>query len=136
MANMLQADYTNALNDFVNYRNDNINGEHSSAALFRQAVCQFGLENIDSSKGLFSEFISLYPNDSLVSEAYSYRGDILASMDANENLLNPLDDAIADYKKGIDTAQTTLQSSYAAFKAAEVYKLEEKWLDIINLMNF
>lgn len=136
MASMLQADYINALNDFINYRNDNMNGEHSSAALFRQAVCQFGLENIDASKALFSEFISLYPNDILVSEAYSYRGDILASMEANENLLNPLDDAIIDYRKGINTAQTSLQSSYAAFKAAEVYKLEEKWQDIIDLMNF
>ena len=133
---MLQANYNEALTDFITYRDDNESGEHSAASLFRQAVCQFGMENIESSELLFSEFIKLYPEDGLVSEAYSYRADITASKEASAEIPNPLDIAILDYKKGIDKAVTTLQSSYAAFKAAEVYKLEDKWNEIIDLMNY
>jgi len=136
MTSMLQANYDEALNDFIKYREDNESGEHSSASLFRQAVCQFGLEDIESSELLFSKFINLYPEDALVSEAYSYRADITASKEATEDIPNPLDLAIIDYRKGIDKAVTTLQSSYAAFKAAEVYKLEDKWNEIIDLMNY
>ncbi len=136
MTSMLQANYNEALTDFITYRDDNESGEHSAASLFRQAVCQFGMENIESSELLFSEFIKLYPEDGLVSEAYSYRADITASKEASAEIPNPLDIAILDYKKGIDKAVTTLQSSYAAFKAAEVYKLEDKWNEIIDLMNY
>ena len=55
MTSMLQANYDEALNDFIKYREDNESGEHSSASLFRQAVCQFGLEDIESSELLFSK---------------------------------------------------------------------------------
>ena len=136
MTYMFQADYNSALNDFTTYREQNNSAEHTAASLFRQAVCQYGLEDIDQAQSLFSDFISLYPDNSLISEAYSYRADILASREASAEIPNPLDLAIIDYKNGIDTAQTTLQSSYAAFKAAEVYKLEDKWDDIVDLMNY
>ena len=68
---MLQANYNEALTDFITYRDDNESGEHSAASLFRQAVCQFGMENIESSELLFSEFIKLYPEDGLVIELIS-----------------------------------------------------------------
>lgn len=133
---MLQARYAEALEDFVTYRDQNGSGEHAAAALFRSGVCRFGLEEIDKAEALFSEFISTYKEDVLISEAYSMRGDIEASKESTPEDPNPLDRALLDYRNGIDTATAPLQSSYAAFQAAKVYKLEERWEEIIELMNY
>ena len=134
MTRMLQARYAEALEDFVTYRDQNGSGEHTAAALFRSGVCRFGLEEIDKAEALFSEFISTYKEDVLISEAYSMRGDIEASKESTPEDPNPLDRALLDYRNGIDTATAPLQSSYAAFQAAKVYKLEERWEEIIELM--
>lgn len=136
MTRMLQARYAEALEDFVTYRDQNGSGEHAAAALFRSGVCRFGLEEIDKAEALFSEFISTYKEDVLISEAYSMRGDIEASKESTPEDPNPLDRALLDYRNGIDTATAPLQSSYAAFQAAKVYKLEERWEEIIELMNY
>lgn len=136
MTRMLQAKYAEALSDFEGYRELNSSGEHAAAALFRMGVCRFGLEEIDAAEAFFSEFIATYPEDILVSEAYSMRGDIEASKQSTVEDPNPLDRAVADYRKGINTATVPLQSSYAAFQAAKVYKLEGRWEDIIELMNY
>ncbi|MFL2877145.1 MAG: tetratricopeptide repeat protein [Pontiellaceae bacterium] len=136
MTRMLQARYAEALEDFVTYRNQNGLGEHAAAALFRSGVCRFGLEEIEKAEALFSEFISTYNEDVLISEAYSMRGDIEASKESTPEDPNPLDRALSDYRNGIDTATAPLQASYAAFQAAKVYKLEERWEEIIELMNY
>jgi TolA-binding protein len=136
MTYMLQADYANALNDFMAYQSKNESGEHYAASLFREAVCQFGLENIPESEAAFTRFIEKFPDDALVSEAYSMRGDIEAAKEATAEDPHTLDRALADYRKGIDKAVTSLQASYAAFQAAKVYKLEYKWQEIIDLMNY
>ena len=136
MTRMLQARYAEALEDFITYRDQNGSGEHAAAALFRSGVCRFGLEEIDKAEALFSEFISTYKEDVLISEAYSMRGDIEASKESTPEDPNPLDRALLDYRNGIDTATAPLQSSYAAFQAAKVYKLEERWEEIIELMNY
>ncbi|MEA2067896.1 MAG: tetratricopeptide repeat protein, partial [Verrucomicrobiota bacterium] len=47
-----------------------------------------------------------------------------------------LDRALADFRKAIDKAATSSQASYPAFQAAKVYKLEFKWQEIIDLMNY
>ena len=136
MTRMLQARYAEALEDFVTYRDQNGSGEHAAAALFRSGVCRFGLEEIGEAEALFSEFISTYTGDVLISEAYSMRGDIEASKESTPEDPNPLDRALSDYRNGIDTATAPLQSSYAAFQAAKAYKLEERWEEIIELMNY
>ncbi len=136
MTYMLQADYVNALNDFKGYQAANEFGEHISASLFREAVCEFGLENIPESEAAFTRFIDKFPDDVLVSEAYSMRGDIEAAKEATNEDPHTLDRALADYRKGIDKAFTAQQASYAAFQAAKVYKLEFKWQEIIDLMQY
>ena len=132
---MLQARYAEALEDFVTYRDQNGSGENAAAALFRSGVCRFGLEEIDKAEALFSEFISTYKEDVLISEAYSMRV-ILKRRRRVRQRIQPLDRALLDYRNGIDTATAPLQSSYAAFQAAKVYKLEERWEEIIELMNY
>ncbi|VGO11646.1 hypothetical protein PDESU_00191 [Pontiella desulfatans] len=136
MTYMLQANYADALADFLAYQEKNEHGEHFAASMFREAVCKFGLEQIQESEAAFTRFIDAFPDDVLVSEAHSMRGDIEASKEATNEDPYTLDRALADYRKGIDKATTDLQASYPAFKAAEVYKLEFKWQEIIDLMNY
>lgn len=136
MTHMLQADYANALADFKTYQEKNEHGEHFAASMFREAVCLFGLERIEESEAAFTRFIKAFPDDLLVSEAHSMRGDIEAAKEATNEDPHTLDRALADYRKAIDKASTSLQASYPAFQAAKVYKLEFKWQEIIDLMNY
>lgn len=136
MSYLLQADYTAALADFRDYEENYKNAAQYPDAVFRDAVCLFGLENVPESEAGFSQFIESFPSNALVSEAYSMRGDIEASKEAtNEDPLT-LERAQADYRKAIDSATTALQASYPAFQAAKVYKMESKWQEIIDLMNY
>lgn len=132
MANMLQADYAKALTDFRAYQQSHEFGEHVPSSLFREAVCEFGLDNIPSSESAFTLFIEKFPDNDLVSEAYSMLGDIEAAKDGPHKH----DRALTKYRKGIDKATTSHQAAYAAFQAAKVYKLVFKWQEIIDLMNY
>lgn len=136
MTHMLQGHYSDALASFKAYQDGNKNGEHIAAALFREAVCNLGLEKVPEAEAAFTKFIESYVNDSLISEAYSMRGDIEAAKEATNEDPYTLDRALVDYRKGIDKATTTEQASYAAFQAAKVYKLEFKWQEIVDLMNY
>ncbi len=144
MTFMLQGDYANALTDFVTYQDKFGSGEHYAASMFREAVSLFGLERVVESEKTFTKFIDTFPEDPLVSEAHSMRGDIEAAKDGQDNPETPedeydphtLDRALADYRMAIDKATTALQASYPAFQAAKVFKLEFKWQEIIDLMNY
>jgi tetratricopeptide (TPR) repeat protein len=136
MTYLMQAEYANALQDFKTYQEKYETGAHYAAAMFREGVCHFGLEDIPNSEATFTKFIEAYPDDQLVSEAYSMRGDIEAAKEASNEDPHTLDRALKDYRKAIDTSTSPLQSSYAAFQAAKVYKLEFKWQEIIDLMNY
>jgi TolA-binding protein len=141
----LQGKYQEALTDFLSYQEKYPEGEYIAPAVYREAICNFGLEKIPEAEKVFTKFINTFPDDNLVSEAYSMRGDIEAAKDGNDDPATPdvneydphtLDRALADYRKAIDKATTPIQASYPAFKAAEVFKLEFKWQEIIDLMNY
>lgn len=136
MTYMMQADYAGAIGDFQKYQAENEYGEHLPASMFREAVCLFGMEKVSEAEAVFTKFIDTFGNDPLVSEAYSMRGDIEAAKEASADDPYTLDRALGDYRKGIDTATIPAQASYAAFQAAKVYKLEFKWQEIIDLMNY
>jgi TolA-binding protein len=136
MCRMLQADYGDALSDFAAYQERYVDGDFYADAIFRQGVCQFGLEEISESEQTFTHFIEAYPANAMLSEAYSLRGDIEASKVASSDDPDTLDRALADYRAAIDTATTPLQASYPAFQGAKVYQLEYKWQSIIELMNY
>lgn len=144
MAYMLQADYQNAIQDFLRYQELGAEGDHYASSMFREAVCLFGMEQIPESEAALTRFIKAYPDDALVSEAYSMRGDIEAAKDGNDNPETPdineydpntLDRALADYRLAMDKYDTPMQAAYAVFQAVKVYKLEYKWPKIIELMN-
>jgi TolA-binding protein len=145
MAEMLQAKYDSAMEDFVAYRDKYPEGDHYAPALFRVGVCYFGQTDTKNSEAIFTEFIETFPTNSLVSEAYSMRGDIEAAKDGSDDPATPdideydphtLDRALADYRKAIDAATSELQAAYPAFQAAKVFKMEFKWQEIIDLMNY
>ncbi len=136
MTYLMQGRYSSALPDFQKYQAENQYGEHLAAALFREGVCYFGMEDIEQAEATFTRFIETYSDDLLISEAYSMRGDIEAAKEATNDDPYTLDRALADYRKGIDTASSSQQASYAAFQAAKVYKLEYKWQEIIDLMQY
>ena len=65
---------TKRITDFTRYRDDTESGEHSAASLSQTGgFVDLEWRIFESSELLFSEFIKLYPEDGLVSEAYSYR---------------------------------------------------------------
>ncbi len=145
MTYMMQGDYKDAIDDFILYQKENDGAEYYPTAMFRQGVCLYGLEKTAEAEAIFSKFIDTYPDNELVSEAYSMWGDIEAAKDGQDNPDTPdvdeydphtLDRALADYHKAIDKAALPQQASYAAFQAAKVYKLEFKWQEIIDLMNY
>ena len=145
MTYMLQGDYQNAMLDFILYQEEGKDGEHYASAKFREGVCLFGQEQIPAAEAVLSEFIEAHPENALVSEAYSMRGDIEAAKDGNDDPKtedideydpHTLDRALADYRKAIDKYYSPLQAAYAAFQSAKVYKLEYKWQEIIDLMNY
>lgn len=136
MSYMLQADYTSALADFKLYQKENPKGDLYADSMYREGVCLFGQDKIDESEKTFARFVNTFPSNSLVSEAYSLRGDIEASKVASAEDPLTLDRAQANYRKAIDTAESPLQASYPAFQAAKVFKMEYKWQEIIDLMNY
>jgi tetratricopeptide (TPR) repeat protein len=145
MTALLQGKYAEAIEDFMLYLDKYPADEHQANALFRQGVCYFGMDQISDAEATFTKFINMYPDDAVVSEAHSMRGDIEAAKDGQDNPATPdvdeydpltLDRALADYRIGIEKADTGMQASYAAFQGAKVYKLELKWKEIIKFMDF
>lgn len=136
MSFMFQADYEKALADFKEYQTRYEDGDLYSDSVFREAVCLYGMGRIEETEETFTMFIDKYPSHSVVSEAYSMRGDIEASKEASIDDPLTLDRAQTDYRKAIDTARIPLQASYPAFQAAKVYKMESKWQEIIDLMQY
>ncbi|MEN8254237.1 MAG: tetratricopeptide repeat protein [Verrucomicrobiota bacterium] len=154
MTYMMQGDYANAMLDFMSYQESGEDGDHYGAAMFREGVCLYGMEQTVESEEVLSKFIEEHPEHELVSEAYSMRGDIEAAKDGNDDPETEIDEydphtldrALADYRKAIDKYYSPLeerdkktinsQAAYAAFQSAKVYKLEFKWQEIIDLMNY
>ncbi len=136
MSHLLLAQYEVALEDFREYQETYKTGAQYPDSIFREAVCLYGLERIKEAEDVFTSFIESYPNSELISEAYSMRGDIEAAKEASVDDPLTLDRAQADYRRAIDSAITPMQASYPAFQAAKTYKMESKWQEIIDLMNY
>jgi len=125
---MFEGDYQNALDQFLKYQAKYPKGTLFPSTVFREGVCRFGMQELDEAVNVFTRFIRDYPNDDLVSEAYSMRADIKGSRGL-------LDEAIADYKMGFEKAVNIAQASYAVFNAAEVFQTEGRSQEIIDMMN-
>jgi TolA-binding protein len=99
----------------------------SAEATYRLGVSQYGVEDFTAAEGTFKEFLILYPDSSLVSEAYSMLGD-LRGADGD------LDTALTLYQTAIEKATDVEQDNYAIFQSAQVYELRQSYTEIIALM--
>lgn len=96
-------------------------------ASYRLGVAQYGAEAFAEAEGTFKEFLVLYPDSPLVSEAYSMLGD-LRGADGELDLAQTL------YQKAIAAAVDTEQDSYAVFQSARAYELKQRYAETVDLM--
>lgn len=94
---------------------------------YRLGVAQYGAEDFAEAEGTLKKFLVLYPEHSLVSEAFSMLGDLRGAE-------GDLDTAVALYQTAIQKAVDAEQDGYAVFQAAQVYELEQRYERIIELM--
>jgi TolA-binding protein len=115
-----------AFNGYLNNKKYNP-ARFAAECTYRLGVAQYGAEALDDAENTFKEFLVLYPESSLVSEAYSMLGDLRGA----EGELNQ---ALMLYQKAIETAADAEQDSYAVFQSAQAYELQQRFPETIDLM--
>lgn len=144
LALMFQSNYAASLEDFKTYQQQGPTAEHYADSIFREGIALFGMERIPEAEAAMTRFINEYPEDPMVSEAYSLRGDIEAAKDGSDNPDTPdideydpytLDRALENYELAMKSYRQPSQADYAVFQAARVYKLESRWQEIIDWMD-
>jgi TolA-binding protein len=127
MSQLFLQKYVDALPNFERYIKKFPEEQFVDECYFQGGICLFGQEKYKEALERFSYVISTYPDSSVFPEACSMRGDINGS----EGLL---DEAIADYEMAYTASKKVTQATYATFQAAEVYEAEEKYDDIIRIV--
>ncbi len=94
---------------------------------YRLGVAQYATESFAEAEGTFKQFLVLYPESPLVSEAYSMLGD-LRGAEGN------MDQALMLYQKAIETATDAEQDSYAVFQSAQAYELQQRYAQTVELV--
>ena len=95
---------------------------------YRLGVAQYGMGEFDEAEGTFKQFLVFYPDDPLVSEAYSMLGDLRGAD-------GELDLALTLYQQAVGKAVDAEQDSYAVFQSARVYELQLRYVETVDLMN-
>ncbi len=127
MSQMFLQKYVDAFPNFETYIKKFPTEQFVDECWFQGGICLFGQEKYSEAKERFGYVIETYPDSSVFPEACSMRGDIYGS----EGML---DEAIADYEKAILAAKKVNQATYATFQMADVYEAEEKYDDIIRVV--
>ncbi len=129
MCHLFMGHYDQAVPAFEAYLNNPAYPEKRFAedASYRLGIAQYGLGEFELSGKTFLQFINLYPESDLVSEAYSMLGDLNGAEGELELALN-------FYKKGYESAVNVAQINYALFQSATVYELEDRYPEIISIM--
>ena len=96
-------------------------------ASYRLGIAQYGLGDFEKSEKTFLQFINQHPDSDLESEAYSMLGDLRGAE-------GDLDMALKFYAHGYKSAVNVEQINYALFQSATVYELEERYDEIISMM--
>jgi TolA-binding protein len=128
VARLFLQDYEKALFEFEAYANEFSRGEWLPEASFRGGICLFGMERYEEAQARFTHVINTWPDSSVYPDACSMRGDILGSQGL-------LDEALRDYREAMDTARRPQQATYAVFQMASVFEAEERYDEIIELVN-
>ncbi len=129
MCHLFTGHYDQAVPAFEAYLNNPAYPEKRFAedASYRLGIAQYGLGDFETSEKTFLQFINGYPESDLISEAYSMLGD-LRGADGDLEL------ALTFYAKGYKSAVNVAQINYALFQSATVYELEDRYSEIISMM--
>ncbi len=129
MCHLFMGRYDLAAADFEAYLNNPDYPEKRFAedASYRLGIAQYGLGDFEKSEKTFLRFINVYPDSDLESEAYSMLGDLRGAE-------GDLEMALKFYAQGYKVAVNVAQINYALFQSAAVYELEERYDEIISMM--
>ncbi|MEE9368236.1 MAG: tetratricopeptide repeat protein [Pontiella sp.] len=127
MSQLFLQKYAEAFPNFERYINKFPAETYVDECYFQGGICLFGQEKYKEALKRFSYVIDTFPDSSVFPEACSMRGDINGS----EGLL---DEAIVDYRMAIAAAKKPVQATYAVFQMAEVYEAEDKYDEIIAVV--
>ncbi|MDZ8120214.1 tetratricopeptide repeat protein [Pontiella agarivorans] len=130
MSQLFLQKYADALTNFDRYISMFPSEQYVDECYFQGGVCFFGQEMYDKAKERFTHVIETYPDSSVYPEACSMRGDLHGASDE----VNGLDLAIEDYERAYVASKKVNQATYATFQAAEVYEAEEKYDDILRVV--
>lgn len=97
-------------------------------ASYRLGIAQYGLEKWAESEETFKVFVKIYPESTLLSEAYAMLGDLRAAD-------GDLDVALDYYQFAQEKAQSLVQVNYPFFQSAKVLEMDKRYVDIIEAMS-
>uniref|UniRef100_UPI003563D25F tetratricopeptide repeat protein n=1 Tax=Pontiella sp. TaxID=2837462 RepID=UPI003563D25F len=127
MSQLFLQKYVDAEPNFARYIKEFPTGPYVDECYFQGGICLFGQEKYKEAQDRFTFVIETYPESSVYPEACSMRGDIYGS----EGML---DEAVADYERAYAAATKVNQATYATFQAAEVYEAEDKYDEILRVV--
>ncbi len=130
MSGLFLQEYEGALKELTKFAADFPRSQYVPSVLFHSGICLFALERYDEAEQKYTEVIENYPEDRVYSDACSMRADLFASK-GNEWL----EKAQEGYEEAIRTAQTDKQDSYAVFQMAAMFEMEERYDEIIEVVN-
>ena len=96
-------------------------------ASYRLGIALYGAGRFDDAEMIFRRFIENFPGSNLESEAYCMVGDLRGAEGA-------LEDALGYYSKGLDTAMSIDQITYATFQSAKTHELLKQYQEIVDMM--
>ncbi len=128
MCHLFNGHYRKAEEAFDQYLDKYPDGSFAEDALYRSGVSMYGLGRVEEARSVFERFVERYPGSMLLSEVQSLSADIAASKGA-------LDEAEVLYSEALESASTQGQADYAVFRHAEMMELEDRYDEIIELMN-
>lgn len=127
MAQQFLKNFQDSYDEFVAYEEAYPTGEWLPSVVFNMGVSQFGLESYEEAKDILTRAVNEFPDDVVYSDALALRGDLYAA----DGLL---DEAEADYRNAIASAQTVRQDSYAVFQLVSMFDLEDRYEDTVELL--
>ncbi len=128
MTQLFLKNYEAAIDEYDAYAATWPEGSWLPSAAFHSGVCLFGIEKYDEAQERFTKVIETYPESDVYSDACAMRGDLLASK-------GMLTEAQADYEEAIAKARQPRQATYAVFQMATMFELEERYEEILSVVN-
>ncbi|WP_168442292.1 tetratricopeptide repeat protein [Pontiella desulfatans] len=133
MSQMFLQKYVDAQPNFERYIKQFPTEQFVDECNFQVGICLFGQEKYKEAHDRFSYVIDTYPDSSIYPEACSMRGDIYGAGEVYaEN--DYLDRALADYDRAYVASKKVNQATYATFQAADVYEAEDKYDEILRVV--